>query len=81
MIRLSCWIGVMGCVIGGKALAGDMDQGVVPFARISPVKPQAIGDENQGGGPKAVELVNAAPRLIGFFDRTGHGWRDPRRTQ
>ncbi len=67
MIRLSCWIGVMGCAIGGKAVAGEVDQSLLPTLQSSPMKRFVDADVDESGSLNRREFANAAPKLARYF--------------
>ncbi len=67
MIRLSCWIGVMGCAIGGKAVAGEVDQSVPLTLQSSPMKRFVDADVDESGSLNRQEFANAAPKLARYF--------------
>ncbi len=76
MIRLSCWIGVMGCVLGGKALAEEGAVAVPPPVKLSPIKRFVEADMDNSGGLSREEFANAAPKLERYFhlvDADGDG--------
>ncbi len=65
MIRLSCWMVVMGCAAGGKAFASEVVADPVPA--LSPMKRFLLADVDESGGLSSQEFANAAPRLARFF--------------
>ena len=65
MIRLSCWIGVMGCAVGGKVFASDVV--VDPVPALSPMKRFVTADVDESGGLSRQEFANAAPKLARYF--------------
>ena len=67
MIRLSCWIGGVGCAIDDKALVGDLDQSLSPVMQTSPVKRCIDADIDASGDCGQRRFMNVAPRLARYF--------------
>lgn len=67
MIRLSCWIGGVGCVLGDQALADHGERSPAPVMPTASVRRCIDADIDSSGGPDRPRFVNAAPRLARHF--------------
>lgn len=67
MIRLSCWIGAMGCRVTDKALKKPGEGVVVPVGKASLVKCYPTAEREGGRELDRLVFQNAAPGLLGHF--------------
>lgn len=67
MIRLSCWIGGVGCALVDNELAEDRNQSMSPVMQTSPVKRCIDADIEVSGGFDLRRFENAASRLARHF--------------
>lgn len=68
MIRLSCWIGGVGYVLGDKALAEKRDQSQSLVMQISTARRCIDADIDSGSCADWLRFVNVAPRLARHFN-------------
>lgn len=67
MIRLSCWIGGVGCAPIDQILVEDREQALAPVMPASPVKRCIDADIDVKPGVELPRFVNASSRLAQHF--------------
>jgi hypothetical protein len=67
MIRLSCWIGAMGCGVTGKALRKSGEGTVVQVGQASLVDCRPTAEGQRAREIDSLAFPNVAPGLLDFF--------------